>query len=86
MVLLGDASYSLYLLHSMILAIYFFDQKGGIRHKTPAGILIGIVIICTVSILVYRFIEEPSRRKLRGKPKARPAAEAGQPPIEPALA
>jgi peptidoglycan/LPS O-acetylase OafA/YrhL len=87
MVLLGDASYSLYLLHSMILAIYFFDPKGGgIRHKSPAGILIAIVIVCTVSMLVYRFIEEPARRKLRGKQKERPVPEAGQPPIQPALA
>jgi peptidoglycan/LPS O-acetylase OafA/YrhL len=88
MVLLGDASYSLYLLHSTILGMYFFDPKsGGIRSTSVANILIAIAFICAISLLVYRFIEEPARRKLRGKRKTLPPLpDSGQPPTEPALA
>lgn len=87
MVLLGDASYSLYLLHSTILGMYFFDPKsGGIRTNSLSSILLAIAIICAISLLVYRFIEEPARRKLRGKKKVLPLPNAGQPPTEPALA
>jgi peptidoglycan/LPS O-acetylase OafA/YrhL len=87
MVLLGDASYSLYLLHSTILGMYFFDPKsGGMRSTSVASILLALAIICAISLLVYRFIEEPARRKLRGKRKTVPLPGSGQPPTEPALA
>jgi peptidoglycan/LPS O-acetylase OafA/YrhL len=71
LVLLGDASYTLYLLHSFILGAYF-SPFGQLRHISFWGIAIGLSIPIVVSLLVYRWIEEPARRKLRPK-KATPA-------------
>jgi len=64
LVLLGNASYSLYLLHSAILGM-FFMPKGELKHYGPLGTAIGYLVPIIVAILVYRFIEEPLRRKLR---------------------
>ena len=63
LVLLGDASYSLYLLHVPIL-IYFFYGTGRRRFANPAGILAFFAIAFIASVLVYRFIEEPMRRRM----------------------
>jgi peptidoglycan/LPS O-acetylase OafA/YrhL len=67
LVFLGDASYSLYLLHSFFLGPFFYTQMGAPRHRGPGWYFLYFVIVLGVSGLVYRFIEEPSRRKLRGK-------------------
>jgi peptidoglycan/LPS O-acetylase OafA/YrhL len=72
LVLLGDASYSLYLLHATIIGI-FFSPFGTIRHQSWGGIVVGIAISVVVSILVYLFLEEPARRWLR--PKSKPPQE-----------
>jgi peptidoglycan/LPS O-acetylase OafA/YrhL len=69
LVLLGDASYSLYLLHSMIVWIYFNPIPGQMRHTSPLGIVGGIAVAVVISILVYLLIEQPARRWLRAKPK-----------------
>jgi peptidoglycan/LPS O-acetylase OafA/YrhL len=69
LVLLGNASYSLYLLHSFVLGAYF-SPVGQLRKVGPVGTAIGLLLPIVVAILVYRFIEEPARRKLR--PKSRP--------------
>lgn len=66
LILLGDASYTLYLLHSFILSSYF-SPFGQLRHMTPGGIAIGLAIPIAVSLLVYRWIETPARRWLRPK-------------------
>jgi peptidoglycan/LPS O-acetylase OafA/YrhL len=71
LVLLGDASYTLYLLHSVILGIYF-SPFGQLRHLSFWGILIGLLIPIAVALLVYRWIEQPARRWL-GPKKALPA-------------
>jgi peptidoglycan/LPS O-acetylase OafA/YrhL len=70
LVLLGNASYSLYLLHSNIMGMYFFGNSG-LRHTSPAGIVVAFAIIFGAAILVFKFIEEPARRKLRGKTELR---------------
>jgi peptidoglycan/LPS O-acetylase OafA/YrhL len=67
LVFLGDASYSLYLLHSFFLGPFFFTPTGVPRHRGPGWYVLYFVIALGISGLVYRFIEEPSRRKLRGK-------------------
>jgi len=64
LVLLGDASYTLYLLHSFILSMYF-NPFGQLRHISFWGIAIGLSIPIVIALLVYRWIEEPARRKLR---------------------
>ena len=66
LVLLGNASYSLYLLHATIMGMYFFGSSG-LRHTGPAGIALAFAIIIGAAILVFKFIEEPARRKLRGR-------------------
>jgi peptidoglycan/LPS O-acetylase OafA/YrhL len=79
LVFLGDASYSLYLLHSFFLGPFFFTQTGVPRHRSVAWYFLYFVLALGISGLVYRFIEEPSRRKLRGSP-SRPSL-AGSPAV-----
>jgi peptidoglycan/LPS O-acetylase OafA/YrhL len=67
LVFLGDASYSLYLLHSFFMGPFFYTQTGVPRHRGPGWYFLFFVLVLGLSGLVYRFIEEPSRRKLRGK-------------------
>lgn len=70
LVLLGNASYSLYLLHGFVLGAYFMPMGT----LLPMGFIreaIGMMLPIVVAILVYRFIEEPARRKLRPKPQVR---------------
>jgi peptidoglycan/LPS O-acetylase OafA/YrhL len=69
LVLCGDASYSLYLLHSMIIGMYFHSTTGQLRNQTPVGVLVFVLLAVTISALVYRFIEEPARNKLNPKRK-----------------
>jgi peptidoglycan/LPS O-acetylase OafA/YrhL len=80
LVLCGDASYSLYLLHSMIIGMYFHSTTGQLRYQTPVGVLVFVLLAVTVSALVYRFIEEPARRKLNPKRKAQLGPMETQPP------
>jgi peptidoglycan/LPS O-acetylase OafA/YrhL len=83
LVLCGDASYSLYLLHSMIVGIYFHDTTGRVRNQGPIGVLVFVLLAVTISALVYRFIEEPARRKLNPRRKLQPVGVATQPPPQP---
>ncbi|MGZ4787615.1 MAG: acyltransferase family protein [Terriglobales bacterium] len=75
LVLLGNASYSLYLLHSFVLGVYFVPM-GTLKPYGLLGKSIGILLPFVVAILVYKFIEEPARRKLRPKPQLRTIAVA----------
>jgi peptidoglycan/LPS O-acetylase OafA/YrhL len=68
MVLLGDASYSFYLLHRFLVWVCFFSMKLRLRQNI-GGVLLCFAIICGLSILIYLFLEEPMRRKLRGQRK-----------------
>jgi len=79
LVFLGDASYSLYLLHAFFLGPFFFTQTGIPRHRGVGWYFLYFVLALGISGLVYRFIEEPARRKLRGSP-SRPAL-AGSPAV-----
>jgi peptidoglycan/LPS O-acetylase OafA/YrhL len=79
LVFLGDASYSLYLLHSFFLGPFFFTQTGVPRHRGAGWYFLYFVLALGISGLVYRFIEEPSRRKLRGSPSR--SALAGSPAV-----
>jgi len=71
-VLLGDASYSFYLLHSMVIGAFtgfFHDAAGNLRYQNPLWFLLPVATITLISLLVYRFIEQPMRRVLRPKRK-----------------
>jgi len=74
LVLLGNASYSLYLLHSFVLSVYFMPM-GKLKPYGPEGTAIGYLLPIVIAIFVYLLIEEPARRKLRPKP-IEPAVEA----------
>jgi peptidoglycan/LPS O-acetylase OafA/YrhL len=69
-VLLGDASYSFYLLHPMVIAAYtrfFQDRAGNLRHQNLPGIVLLLATISAVAILSYKLIETPLRRVLGPK-------------------
>jgi peptidoglycan/LPS O-acetylase OafA/YrhL len=68
LVLLGEASYSLYLLHGLILIVTLFfiqpDPSGVVR---PVRALLSTCAAILVSVLVFRFVDAPLRRRLRGQ-------------------
>jgi len=64
LVLLGDASYSLYLLHSLIIARIFDLFQTLIW---PVRVALSLAAAIVASILAYRLVEEPARRLLRIK-------------------
>lgn len=73
LVLFGDASYSFYLLHAMFVWPFFHDfRTQALRNQGIVGILVWLVMMLTISSLVYRFIEQPARRKLGPKRKPSP--------------
>ncbi len=69
--LLGDASYSLYLLHSLMIGMYF-NPFQGMHNQGFIRVAIGIAIMAGVSILAFLYIEQPARRWLRPKEKQLP--------------
>jgi peptidoglycan/LPS O-acetylase OafA/YrhL len=76
-VLLGEASYSFYLLHSGVIGafgMYFHDASGGLRRQNALGLFLMLATTALVSIGVYAGIERPVRRVLRPKKKERTAA------------
>jgi peptidoglycan/LPS O-acetylase OafA/YrhL len=71
LVLFGNASYSFYLLHSLTVFPFFHDMRTmQVRNQGFVGIGLWLVMMLAISSLVYRFIEEPARRKLRPHKKA----------------
>lgn len=71
LVLLGEASYSFYLLHANLLG-WIFQPTGEPMHPSLGRMLLGIAVPIALSIAVFKLIEQPARRKLRGKEKAPP--------------
>jgi peptidoglycan/LPS O-acetylase OafA/YrhL len=67
LVLLGDASYSLYLLHSLLIARTFASLTA-LPHSVRVAASLAAAIVA--SILAYRLIEEPARRWLGPKKKS----------------
>jgi peptidoglycan/LPS O-acetylase OafA/YrhL len=66
LVLLGEASYSLYLLHSFILSVYFMPM-GVLRQMSTLKFAIGIALPIVVSVVVFKLLEQPARNWLRPK-------------------
>jgi len=83
MVLLGDASYSFYLLHFFLLSICFFGSKVVLRQWGTLGVLFCLALTCALSLLVYLFLEIPARQKLRGERGAAVADYARTPGLAP---
>lgn len=64
LVLLGDASYSLYLLHSLVITRIFDSAP----HLFWSGrVILSLIGAMLASVLAYRLVEEPARRFLRPK-------------------
>jgi peptidoglycan/LPS O-acetylase OafA/YrhL len=77
LVLFGNASYSFYLLHTMFVWPFFHDFKTqAVRNNGFIGIAIWTVMMLAIASLLYRFIEEPARRKLRPKRDTKPTPVA----------
>ena len=85
LVLLGESSYCLYLLHTMIVGMVLYadaphpstaPQKLAPPPVVPTlGRAVAAALMATlVAVLVYRLVEDPARRWLRGKPRTAEAA------------
>ena len=76
LVLCGEASYSMYLIHSNIVFSVFHTAKGELRNTNFGGLALCLAIVLAISMVIYKFVEEPARRKLRPKPKVQEAVQA----------
>ncbi len=66
LVLLGEASYSLYIIHWSVVTVLNMKLLGDLG--TPLVHAIGLLATVGASVLCYRFVEVPWRRRLRGHP------------------
>jgi peptidoglycan/LPS O-acetylase OafA/YrhL len=74
LVLLGDASYSLYLLHCFVLRHMLMRDHGSIVvHSSTPWVVFTVAVAIAAAVGVYKFIEEPGRRKLNPRPLTREA-------------
>ena len=67
---LGDASYSIYLLHGIVMAVAAkFIRTMGMEHADTAGavfmIVAAIAVSCVIGLMSYRVVEKPSNRILK---------------------
>ena len=53
--------------HAPITSLYFWDSSGAARHRSTGGVLAYLVVALVASVLVFRLIEQPARRVLRGR-------------------
>jgi peptidoglycan/LPS O-acetylase OafA/YrhL len=82
---LGEASYSIYLVHLVILAVavrLLVSAGHGILYDVAELLLITIVIFL-MSIALYAFYEAPARKLLRGLWHYRPKLERSAAPSRP---
>lgn len=72
---LGEASYPFYLLHSMVIGMFFLDWKTGTaKHQTALGFATWLLLATVIAVLVDRLIERPLRRLLRPRRRQMEAA------------
>jgi peptidoglycan/LPS O-acetylase OafA/YrhL len=72
LVLLGEASYSLYLIHVMIMFTFFRTNQGELRYHGPWAVLVYLALSCGIAIGIFLLIERPARRWLNPKRKLPP--------------
>jgi len=69
----GRISYFLYLVHIPIFEVYWFAMSriGFLAHGRPAYVIALIVLVApfAVAAVGYRWVEEPTRRRLRKLPE-----------------
>jgi len=66
LVLSGDASYSLYLLHSTLIVMFFFVWRG-FHMAFPLAMVVYFAGTFVLALVVYKFLEGPARRWLNPK-------------------
>jgi peptidoglycan/LPS O-acetylase OafA/YrhL len=76
LVVFGEASYSVYLIHSNVVFAFFHNARGDVRNANFFGLAGCLTIVLAIAILIYRFIEQPARARLRPGAKARPGLAA----------
>lgn len=73
MMLLGEASYSIYILHVAIVVWWnWFMSKAqalGWSLPSPVNTAVYFALVISVSILTFRFVETPLRRRISGRPE-----------------
>ena len=74
LLLLGESSYCLYLLHVIILGMFLFSNPTRITTTSLSTWFCGAVAAIGVAVLAFRFVEEPARKWLRGRPAAVPSS------------
>lgn len=67
LVLLGDASYSLYMIHWIFLYVFGLLMLSPVGPLTVVAALLVIGSTILASVAFYRYVETPARRMLRGK-------------------
>ncbi|MEI7435498.1 MAG: acyltransferase [bacterium] len=78
LVLLGEISYSVYLLHYMLIMVYVNHQQALAWIPDPLKLLLYWGLVLLASYLMWRFVEKPCRKLLRslrpqtGQPQAVP--------------
>lgn len=71
LVLLGQASYAMYLLHEPLAWLLYKNEYGPLRTAAHwPRFLIYVAVVTAVSVLVFRYWEEPLRRAIRGVRRA----------------
>jgi peptidoglycan/LPS O-acetylase OafA/YrhL len=65
LILLGDASYCIYILH-VPLGWWWWLSTRGLTLSSQASFLIYFILLCIISILSFLYIEQPLRRKVLG--------------------
>ncbi len=68
--MLGEASYSFYLTHSLVIAV-FFQPTGRLEPRSLFMHALCFALATLTAIAIFRFVEEPARRRWR-KRSARP--------------
>jgi peptidoglycan/LPS O-acetylase OafA/YrhL len=64
LVVFGDASYSLYLLHNYVLTHILVREHGRLVHTSVPWVVLAVAVAVALAIGVYKFVEEPLRHKL----------------------
>jgi peptidoglycan/LPS O-acetylase OafA/YrhL len=81
LVLLGEASYALYITHWVGQSLMQLGYMGA--YKTPLMSVAFIILSVVLSVFLYKYFETPMRLKLRGKSGApSPIIEANKPGVQ----
>ncbi|HMD96878.1 MAG TPA: acyltransferase [Terriglobia bacterium] len=72
--LLGGSSYCFYLLHVVVLGMFFFSDPQHAASLSVGRWFCAAATATLVGVLVFRFVEEPARKRLRGRPAPSPLA------------